>query len=90
MKPLSQGHTAGGAELGFRPRSTGLQALRVSALGILGGLRGGGGWGVAKKGAEGEPEEAVVVGTWLWGRAGSVPPGLADTSVLGVFPRAPF
>lgn len=29
MKPLSQGHTAGGAELGFRPRSVGLQGLRV-------------------------------------------------------------
>lgn len=34
-----------------------------SALGIPGGLRGGRGRRVAKKGAEGEPEEAVVVGT---------------------------
>lgn len=25
----AQGHTAGGAELGFRPRSVGLQGLRV-------------------------------------------------------------
>lgn len=29
VKPLSQGHTAGGAELGSRPRSAGLQALRA-------------------------------------------------------------